>query len=215
MQTPQRDRSQADRTARVRPGQAPGRGSPAGARSCGVGTWTPRPSNANRPPGCPGALLSGCGPRRPHPARRGGGPQAPPPGGPGLGRSPARRSAPPRARRTPTPDAIQGGPALAGLGKLGVAKVEGVEGQLFSMQGTGTLQQERLWEDRSSRERTAAQRQRAAEPRCGLVSPRRRTHSFLLCKLGGTPNPRADLGITFSGSRRGLSQGPNPTSLVT
>lgn len=123
----------------------------------------------------------------------------------GSAGAPPGRSAPPRARRVPTPDAIQGGPAPAGLGKPGVAKVEGVEGQLFSVEGTGTLQQERLWEDRSSRGRTVAQRQRAAESRCGLVSPRRRTHSFLLCKPGGTHNPRADLGIMFSGFRRAES----------
>lgn len=35
LQTPQRDRSQADRTAKSEPGQALSRGSPAGARSCG------------------------------------------------------------------------------------------------------------------------------------------------------------------------------------
>lgn len=50
------------------------------------------------------------------------------------------------------------------LGNPGVVKLQGIrgEGELFSVEATGVLQQEGWWEDLSSSERIVAQRQRAA-----------------------------------------------------
>lgn len=148
-------------------------------RRCGAGAGAPRPGSANGPPGAPWGpfiQLRPTGARAPpRPA-----PPAPPSSPPAAeeARRPRPRAdldaagappcPPPRGPGDPLPRTRPGAHLQpAGPGSPGVARLRG-SGQLFSVEGTGALQQEGLWEDRRSREKTAARRQLAAFARVPL-----------------------------------------------